>query len=219
MTTAYTIRKKFTTRVQRTPRVLECAEAFGIGLADKDFTVYDGLEIPIDQGDVVYITGQSGSGKSLMLKELVKLMREYGVEVANLDEIAFDERPLVDQVGKDFSSAARLLSMAGLNDATLFVRSPSQLSDGQKYRFKLAKVIESSAKVWVADEFTATLDRFTARMVAFCLQKMAREVGATVLVATTHMDLEQDLNPSLVIKKFYQDKVEVIDLKKLRGAA
>lgn len=216
--TTYNITKKFSTRVQRTPRVLECAEAFGIGLAEKEFVVYDNLPIDIEQGDVVYITGQSGSGKSLLLKELVAQMRAAGENVANLDEIQFDERPLTDQVGKSFNDSARLLSMAGLNDATLFVRSPSQLSDGQKYRFRLAKVIESGAKIWVADEFTATLDRFTARMVAFCLQKMAREAGATVMVATTHMDLEQDLNPSLVVKKHYQAKVEVIDYKKLRAA-
>lgn len=52
--------------------------------------------------------------------------------------------------------------MAGLNDAYLFVRKPSEMSDGQKYRLKIAKLIESGAKVWAADEFGAVLDRVTA---------------------------------------------------------
>lgn len=49
--------------------------------------------------------------------------------------------------------------MAGLNDAYLFVRKPSEMSDGQKYRLKIAKLIESGADVWVADEFGAVLDQ------------------------------------------------------------
>ena len=68
----YLINKSFKTTVTRSQRVLECAEAFGLGLEEKEFTVYDNLLIDIAQGDVIYITGQSGSGKSLMLKELVK---------------------------------------------------------------------------------------------------------------------------------------------------
>ncbi len=44
----------------------------------------------------------------------------------------------------------------------LYIRKPQELSDGQRYRFRLAKIIESGAKVWVADEFLAVLDRTTA---------------------------------------------------------
>jgi ABC-type ATPase with predicted acetyltransferase domain len=67
--------------------------------------------------------------------------------------------------------------MAGLNDAYLFVRKPSEMSDGQKYRLKIAKLIESGADVWVADEFGAVLDRVTAQVVASNLQRAARKVG------------------------------------------
>lgn len=209
----YTITRKFVSRVHRTQRVLDCAESFGIGLSEKEFVVYDNLKIRVDRGDVVYITGQSGSGKSLLLRELDDAMQAEGLSVANIDRVEFDDRPLIDQVGVNMTDAVRLLSMAGLNDAYLFVRSPSELSDGQKYRFRLAKIMESQAKVWVADEFTATLDRTTAKVVAFCLQKMAREAGATVIVATTHMDLEQDLMPTLTVKKHYRDKISTKDTR------
>lgn len=204
----YTITKKFDSSVTRTPRVLEVAEAFGLGLTDKQFVVYDNLEIPVEQGDVVYITGQSGSGKSLLLRDLKNEMRKEMV-VADIDEVEFTDEPLIDQVGKNVTEAIQLLSLAGLNDAYLFVRSPKELSDGQKYRFKLAKIIESEAKVWIADEFTAALDRITARVVAFNVQKIARKTGATVIVATTHMDLLDDLKPSLYIQKYYRDVVSV----------
>ena len=205
----YSITKKFKSSVQRSPRVLEVAEAFGLGLSDKEFVLYDSLEIPVEDGDVVYITGQSGSGKSQLLRDLKAELASEGKIVMDIDEIEFEERPLIDQVGKDMTEAVRLLSLAGLNDAYLFIRSPSELSDGQKYRFKLAKIIESSADVWIADEFTAALDRVTAKVVAFNVQKIARSYGKTAILATTHMDLKEDLNPNLYIEKYYRDKVKV----------
>ena len=102
-----------------------------------------------------------------------------------------------------------LLSLAWLNDAYLFVRKPSEMSDGQKYRLKIAKLIESGADVWVADEFGAVLDRVTAQVVASNLQRAARAVGATVIVATTHEDLKNALRPSVQITKHYKERVKV----------
>lgn len=205
----YVINKSFQTTVTRSQRVLECAEAFGLGLEDKEFTVYKDLMIDIAQGDVVYITGQSGSGKSLLLKELA---RQVGLEqeVADLDKIELEEAPLIDQVGKTTDEAIRILNLAGLNDAYLFVRKPSELSDGQRYRFKVAKLMESGCKVWVADEFGAVLDRTTAKVVAFNVRKFAKQSGATLIVATTHKDLLEELAPTVYVDKRFKDKIEMM---------
>lgn len=204
----FTVNKSFTTVTKRSERVLECAEAFGLGLESKEFTLYKDLELEINPGDIVYITGQSGSGKSVLLREAAAaLSREY--KVANIDDVALEDCPLIDQIGKDTNDAIRILSAAGLNDAYLFIRKPQELSDGQLYRFRIAKLIHSDARVWVADEFGAVLDRTTARVVAFNLQKMARSVGAAVIVATTHRDMIDELGPNLFIEKRYQDRISV----------
>jgi GNAT superfamily N-acetyltransferase len=97
----------------------------------------------------------------------------------------------------------------GLNDAFLFVRRYSQLSDGQKYRFRIAKLVESRKQFWVMDEFCATLDRDTAKIVAYNLQKLARQEGKAVLAATTHTDLFEDLKPSVHIHKRFGKEIEV----------
>lgn len=205
----YIVDKRYNTEVERSSRVLEIAEAFGLGLDDKEFVVFDKQDFEIEQGDVVYITGQSGSGKSTVLRELAAVMRESGLTVSDIDKVAFEDKPLIDQIGENTQEALTLLSVAGLNDAYLFIRKPSELSDGQRYRFRLAKLIESKAKVWIADEFLAVLDRTTAKVIAFNLQKVARKVGATVLVATTHDDMVQDLAPSLYVDKRYREKIEI----------
>ena len=206
----YVINVSFNTRVNKTIPTLEIAESFGLGLDEKAWTLYDNLELDIERGDVVYVTGQSGSGKSVVLRELQRLMADAGQRVASIDDFVFaDDTNVIDQLGKTTSDALGLLSMAGLNDAYLFVRKPSEMSDGQKYRLKIAKLIESGADVWVADEFGAVLDRVTAQVVASNLQRAARAVGATVIVATTHEDLKNALRPSVQITKHYKERVKV----------
>jgi len=205
----YIINKRFKTHVERSPRILEVAEAFGIGLDDKDFVVFDDLELTVKPGDVVYITGQSGSGKSLLLKDLERQMSERGKRVINLDNVKLEDRPLIDQIGDCTNDGIRIMGLAGISDAYLWVRKPSELSDGQRYRFRLAKAIEAKADVWVADEFMAVLDRTAAKVIAYSVQKTARQVGATVIVATTHTDMKHDLGPSLYIEKSYREKLRV----------
>ena len=211
----YVIDKKFISKVDRSERVLEIAEAFGLGLDDREFVVFDNQEIEVKQGDVVYVTGQSGSGKSLALRELKRQMSEKGMRVSDIDEVLLLDKPIIDQIGETTTEALSLLSIAGLNDAYLFVRKPAELSDGQRYRFKLAKVIESKASVWVADEFLAVLDRTTAKVLAFNLQKTARKAGATLIVATTHTDMVDDLAPDIYIEKRFRERIEIV--KRVEG--
>lgn len=208
--TNYTISRAFNTSVERTSRVLEVAEAFGLGLSDKQFVVYDGLELDIRPKDVVYITGQSGSGKSLLLRDLTAKMREQGLKVADLNEIVLEEKPVVELLGKTTAEALELLSRAGISDAWIYIRKPSELSDGQRYRLKLAMVLDSGADVWIADEFGAVLDRVTARVVAFNMAKVARKEGKIFMVATTHSDMVEELAPDVFIEKKFREKVRVI---------
>ena len=215
--TTYTISKSFTTSVERTPRVLEIAEAFGLGLSDTEFVVYDNLAVDVHQGDVVYITGQSGSGKSLILRELAAQMRAQGLKVADLNEVVLEEKPVIELVGKNTNEAAEILAKAGISDAWIYIRKPSELSDGQRYRLKLALIMNTDADVWMADEFGAVLDRVTARVVAFNMQKVSRRLKKTFMVATTHFDMEEELAPDLTVLKRFREKVDLI-IPETKGA-
>jgi len=53
------------------------------------------------------------------------------------------DKSLIETIGKSVEEAIELLSRVGLNDAFLFLRTYDQLSDGQKYRYRIAKMIES----------------------------------------------------------------------------
>jgi ABC-type ATPase with predicted acetyltransferase domain len=196
-----------------TERVVSVAEGFGLGLDQwEKFVVYDNVELKIGPTDITLITGDSGSGKSVLLKALEKdIKQDLGLSYININDILpIIGKPLIETVGKTLEEGLELLSKVGLNDAFLFLRSYEQLSDGQKYRYKIAKMMESKAQFWIMDEFAATLDRDTAKIVAYNLQKLARQQGKAVLAATTHTDLLGDLNPSVHIHKRFGKEICVV---------
>jgi len=190
----------FKTQTPLTERTIEVAEAFGLGVDEtQEHVLYRDFEVKLAVGDVVYITGDSGSGKSVLLRALREDLGDEAASMAKLE--APGDRPIIDLVGETFQGALRLLSKVGLNDAFLFLRRPSHLSDGQRYRFRIAQLLDMGKPYWLCDEFCSTLDRSTARIVAYNVQKLARRSGATLIVATTHTDLFDDLSPSVHIRK------------------
>ncbi len=198
----------FKTQTPLTERTIEVAEAFGLGVDEtQEHMLYRDFEVHLVEGDVVYITGDSGSGKSVLLRALKE---DLGDEAASMTELeAPGDKPIIDLVGGSFSEALRLLSLVGLNDAYLFLRRPSHLSDGQRYRFKIAQLLDKGRHYWLCDEFCSTLDRSTAKIVAYNIQKLARRSGATLIVATTHTDLLDDLSPSIHIHKSWGTEISI----------
>src|SRR5512139_597009 len=203
----FTFNISYETHTKITPRSLVVAEAFGLGIDEaQKFKVLD-AELKIGPQDIVYITGDSGSGKSVLLRAI---RADLGEEAIDLSEVAVDpDKPLIETVGITVEKGLELLSKVGLNDAFLFLRTYSQLSDGQKYRYRIAKLIESGKQWWLMDEFAACLDRDTAKIISFNLQKIARSCGKAVIVATTHSDLNEDLSPSVFVNKRFGEEIQI----------
>lgn len=93
-----------------------------------------------------------------------------------------------------------LLAACGLGEAQLLLRTAAELSDGQRYRFRLACGLARKPRWILADEFTAALDRTLARVIAFNLRKLAARLGVGCLLATTHADILDDLQPDLLVR-------------------
>jgi len=198
----------YETATEVTPRTIAVAEAFGLGIDEKQkFVVYDDVELKIGSKDVVYLTGDSGSGKSVLLKAIRKDLRREAVDMAHIH--VDKNKPLIETVGETVEQGLELLSRVGLNDAFLFLRKYDELSDGQRYRYRIAKLIESQKQWWIMDEFCSTLDRDTAKIVAFNVQKLSRKLGKAVVAATTHLDLFEDLAPNVHIHKRFGREISV----------
>lgn len=200
---------EFSTRAEVTERTVAVCEAFGLGVDEaKHFVVFDSFSLGFHKGDLILVTGDSGGGKTLLLKAFKKFFGEEAIELGDL-EVNPDET-LVEGVGEDVKEAIEILSLCGLDDAFLFLRKYKELSEGQKYRYKLAKLMDDKGKsVWIIDEFCATLDRVMARIIAYLVQKVARKLGKTVIVGTTHQDLIEDFQPDVIVEKGFERDVKV----------
>jgi len=206
-TDTFTINISYQTAINtQTPRTRAVAEAFGLGTDPAErFTLYDNLKIRIRPTDIILITGDSGSGKSVLLKAL---KQDLGTQAQDANDLNINPNtPIIETVGKNTTQALELLSKVGLNDAFLFLRTYQQLSDGQKHRYRIARLTETPAQFWLLDEFTSTLDRDTAKIVAYNLQKHARKHGKAVITATTHTDLLKDLAPNVHLHKQYGKQI------------
>lgn len=202
-----TVNKTFESKSDINDRTIQIADAFGLGLdTNHIFKIYENFKLGFNIGDLIYITGDSGSGKSILIDEIKSKLDTN--DYYDYDEIEIDENEcLINNVGKDLNDAVKILSLVGLNDAFLFLRKYKELSDGQKRRYKIAKLINLDKKIWFFDEFMATLDRETAKIISFNLQKIARKLNKTIILATTHTDLREDLNPNIYIYKAYNDEI------------
>ncbi len=184
-----------------TTRAEKVKETFAVDSTQMYSTVLKNLTMKISAGDVVLITGASGSGKSTLLKFLINPIKELkssleivgeisGIELldtAKLDTNWNNELPLIDQVGNTIESAIALLNDVGLAEAHLYLKKPWQISDGQRYRFAIARLCDSKRNWWIADEFASTLDPLTASIVSKGLRKRAYKYGATVILAAPHI--------------------------------
>jgi ABC-type phosphate/phosphonate transport system ATPase subunit/GNAT superfamily N-acetyltransferase len=200
--------------VARTKQTQTIQKAFGVSPGNVKVTVVKNLDFDIKPKEVVLICGASGSGKTT----LIDLLLDRGKPRSNMliEGNCFVGRnatvgvlqpvksklPIIQLVGgNDTHRALHVLNIAGLTEAFLYFKRFDELSAGQQYRLMLARLIDSGANVWLADEFCSALDEVTASIVAHNLQRHARRVGSTVVVAAPHFEtFIRSLRPDKVLK-------------------
>ena len=191
-------------------KAAEVMRMFGV---TADMVAKEGLnyscKLDIRAGDVVYITGPSGAGKSVLLRELEKSIPHE--ERVNLDEIPLPaDKAVIDCVEGDFFQSLKLLSIAGLNDVFCVLKAPADLSEGQKYRFRLAVALASGRKFIFADEFCSNLDRVTAAVISYNIRRFAKRMGVTFILAGSSDDVPADLQADVLVERELGGGAEVI---------
>ena len=172
----------------------------------KDFgtgKVLDGLSFSVNKGEVVCITGPSGTGKSVTLKHIVGLIEPDSGEIElKTDRIGYLFQsgallawltvwenvalPLKETTGlsEDEIDAKVMKALAAVELTDAADKYPSEISGGMQKRAGLARAIVCEADVILYDEPTSGLDPVTSVRINDLIKRLNSDFGITSIVVT-----------------------------------
>lgn len=167
----------------------------------------------LQEGELLHIKGANGSGKTTLLRSVAGLFHDYTGEIlwesSPLTSVFSDYVSKLFYLGHqpaikinltptenvnwysqlhhqdDTASIKHALDMVGLRG---FEDVPcQQLSEGQKRRVALARLVISQARLWILDEPFSAIDKAGVTQLETLLHHHVQQGGAIVM--TTHHDM------------------------------
>jgi GNAT superfamily N-acetyltransferase len=153
-------------------------------------------DLPIDDGDwrLGLVVGPSGSGKTSLGRQI------WGPDVFYEAAGWPNGEPIIDAIAPvgDFDAVTAALAAVGLGTVPAWLRPYPILSNGERFRADLARIICEAPSQVVIDEFTSVVDRQIARIGALAFQKAWRRTGGQAVLLSCHYDIIEWLEPDWV---------------------
>lgn len=155
-----------------------------------NFTLNADLPIDDKEWQIGVIVGASGSGKTSIGSKIGKF---YAPKWAK-------DKPIIDEIAPDgdFNHATGALAAVGLGSVPAWLRPYSVLSNGEKFRATLARLICETPPMAVLDEFSSVVDRQIAKVGAAAFAKAWRRADRQVVLLSCHYDILDWLQPDWV---------------------
>jgi heme exporter protein A len=190
-------------------------EVSNLACSRGDHRLFSGLSFTLHPGQIMQVQGENGSGKTSLLRTLCGFMspdegdilwrgestrelgEEYCAEMMYLghlnsikDELSALENLRISSglsgVELDEKEAVAALRRMGLKGRE---RLPTKvLSQGQRRRVALARMLVSNAKLWILDEPLAALDVAAVALIESLLAEHLAQEG--MVIFTTHQPLQ-----------------------------
>jgi len=172
------------------------------------------VDIPIENMDwnIGLIVGASGSGKTTIAKNVFK-------EFELFDGFEWSDKTVIDDFADGLSAIeiTDSLNKVGFSSPPDWLKPFNVLSNGQKMRAELARLILESNKPIIYDEFTSVVDRQVAKIGSSAIQKYIRRENKQFIAVSCHYDIEEWLEPDWLYdaneKKFYRRSLRRPEIK------
>lgn len=180
--------------VRKSGRVTQLAGMFDVPIEERQTLIWD-VPLPIDAKpwQVGLIVGPSASGKSTIA---------HAVWPDQVDPPEWqDDRAIVDDFPADLGikDIAGALNAVGLSSPPAWLRPYGTLSNGERFRADMARLLSRPDPVVVVDEFTSVVDRQVAKVASHALQKAIRRGSQQFVAVTCHYDVLDWLQPDWVL--------------------
>lgn len=180
-----------------------------------DHRLFSGLSFSLDFGQIMQVQGANGSGKTSLLRTLCGFIMPdegdimwRGENIRSLDEEYYAEMMYLghlNSIKDELNAMENLRTSAGLSGVDLDEkealaalrrmglrgreRLPTKvLSQGQRRRVALARMLVSDAKLWILDEPLAALDVGAVALIQEVIAEHLMNDG--MVIFTTHQPLE-----------------------------
>jgi heme exporter protein A len=190
-------------------------EVSQLGCVRGDRRLFSGLDLSVSAGTFVQLTGPNGSGKTSLLRILCGLLAPAEGEViwegANIRSLGEEYFTSVTYLGhrhgvKDELSAIENLRISnalnGISVSNQRAREvlgqmglagreslPARLlSEGQRRRVGLARLLVCDTKLWLLDEVMTSLDKGAVVLVRSLIENHL--AGGGIAIVATHQELE-----------------------------
>jgi heme exporter protein A len=197
---------------RRTTNILEVSE---LGCVRGDRRLFSGLDLSVSPGTFVQLTGPNGSGKTSLLRILCGLLAPAEGEVkwdgANIRSLAEEFYTSVTYLGHrhgvkdEFSAIENLRISNALNGVSVSKERAEEvlgqmglagreslparlLSEGQRRRVGLARLLACNTRLWLLDEVLTSLDKGAVLLVRSLIENHV--AGDGIAIVATHQELE-----------------------------
>ncbi len=197
---------------RRTRKILELSK---LGCVRGDRRLFSGLDLSVSPGTYIQLTGPNGSGKTSLLRILCGLLAPAEGEVkwegANIRSLGEEFYTSVTYLGhrhgvKDELSAIENVRISNaLNGVSVSKERAEEvlgqmglagreslparlLSEGQRRRVGLARLLVCNTRLWLLDEVLTSLDKRAVLLVRSLIENHI--AGGGIAIVATHQELE-----------------------------
>jgi ABC-type Mn2+/Zn2+ transport system ATPase subunit len=188
---------KLQTEITRTPRVMQLEGMFDLQAAEYSVTEIQNTipDLSTRDWNVGLIVGPSGAGKTTVAKEM------FGNQLLQTEKMVWDNKSaVIDNFPKELAirDITEMLSSVGFSSPPAWLRPFEHLSNGEKFRVTMARVLAESKDIAVVDEFTSVIDRTVAQIGSAAIAKTVRARKQKFVAVACHYDIEEWLQPDWI---------------------